>query len=235
MTVDILAIGAHPDDIELGIGGLLHKLATMGHSTAILDLTRGESSTRGTVEERARESAAAAEILRLAARENAGLPDGQLANTTEMRLAIIPFLRRFRPSLLLAPMAPDRHPDHTAAHHLAQDANFLAGLRSIDTGQEPHRAPRLYFYYPYQDETPDLIVDISDHFEAKLDAIKAHASQFYNPDYSGPETMIASKKFWDSIAIRAAYWGNRAGFTYGENLYAKGPIPASLPPGTEIQ
>ena len=190
MTVDILAIGAHPDDVELGIGGLLHKLATKGHSTAILDLTKGESSTRGTVEERATESAAAAEILRLSARENAGLPDGQLANTTEMRRTIIPFLRRFRPRLILAPMAPDRHPDHTAAHALAQDANFLAGLRSIDTGQEPHRAQRLYFYYPYQDGNPDLIVDISDHFEVKLAAIKAHASQFYNPDYPGPETMI---------------------------------------------
>lgn len=235
MSVDILAIGAHPDDVELGIGGLLHKLAQQGRTTAILDLTRGESSTRGSIEERARESAAAAEILGLTARENAALPDGGLTNTPEMRRAIIPFLRRFRPRMILAPMAPDRHPDHTAAHYLAQDTNFLAGLRSIDTGQEPHRTARLYFYYPYQDGTPDLIVDISDHLEAKLASIRAHASQFYNPDYLGPETMIASKTFWDSITTRAAYWGNRAGVTYGENLYAPGPIAVDLPPGAEAQ
>ncbi len=224
MTVDVLAVGAHPDDVELGVGGLIHKLTQRGHSVAILDLTRGEMSSRGTVEERAKEAAAAAKILGLAERCNAGLPDGGVANTHEQQLEVIPFVRRFRPKVLLATMDHDRHPDHRAAHHLVRDAAYFSGLSRIVTGEPPYRPPATYYFHPYQEhDMPGMIVDISDHFEVKLEALRAHASQFFNPAYDGPATHISSQAFWDSIRTRAAYWGSRIGVEYGEALYTDGP------------
>jgi len=231
----VLAVGAHPDDVELGIGGLVHKLTSRGRTVAILDLTRGEMSTRGTPEERAQEAARAADILGVARRENARLPDGALANTPEQRLRVIHSVRLFRPQVLLAPMAGDRHPDHHAAHQLACDAAYLAGLERIDTSQEPYRPPVAYFYHPYYDDAaqPQMIVDVSEDFEAKLKALRAHASQFHNPAYEGAETYISSAGFWESIPVRAAYWGKRIGAAYGEPLCAVRPVAVDLPPGLE--
>lgn len=233
MTADVLAVGAHPDDVELGVGGLIHKLTSCSLSVAIVDLTEGEMSTRGSVEERRQEAARAAEILGAAYRENVGLPDGQLANTTGQQRRLIPFIRRYRPKLILGPMNDDRHPDHTAAHRLVRDANFFAGLARIETGQEPHRTPSVYFYHPYHNGAalPALVVDVSDHFEAKLEALRTYRSQFYNPDYHAPETHISSEAFWKYIHTRAAYWGNRVGAAFGEPLYADGPVGVRLPPG----
>lgn len=232
MSVDVLAIGAHPDDVELGIGGLLHKLVQSGRSVAILDLTRGEMGTRGTPEVRAQEAAAAAKILGIAHRDNAGLPDGGIANITEQQKKLIPFIRKYRPAVILAPMSPDRHPDHQAAHALVRDANFLSGLERVDTGQERYRTPQLYFYHPYFEHAmPSWIVDISDHFSIKMDALRAYASQFHNPSSPGTETFISSKSFWDSIQTRAAYWGSRIGAAYGEALYADGPVRLDGLPG----
>ncbi len=235
MTVDVLAIGAHPDDVELGIGGLLHALTTAGHTVAILDLTEGEMSTRGTVEERRQEGQEAAHILGVTVRETAGLPDAGLANTAEQQRHVIPFLRRLRPNVLLAPMRADRHPDHNRAHDIARDANYFAGLARIDTGQDPYRTPLVYYYHPYDDdrESPPLVVDISEHFEAKLDALRAHKSQFFNPAYSGKATHISSEAFWETIRTRALYWGHRINAKYGEPLYADGPIAIAGLPGLE--
>jgi len=234
LAVDVLAVGAHPDDVELGVGGLLHKLAHLGHRTAILDLTRGEMGSRGSVEERMAEAKAAAAILGVVRRANAGLPDSALANTHEFRLRIIPFIRAFRPQIVLAPMDNDRHPDHSAAHRLVREAAYFAGLARIDTEQEPHRPPIIYFYHPYREEgMPSWIVNVSDDFEAKLDALRAYASQFFNPAYPGPETHISGKAFWESIQTRAAYWGSRIGASYGEAFYAEGPIGIGLLPGLE--
>jgi len=235
VTVDVLAIGAHPDDVELGIGGLVHKLTGRGYAVAILDLTRGELSTRGTVEEREQEARQAAAILGVCARENAGLPDGAVANTTEYQRRVIPHLRALRPKLLLAPMHGDRHPDHSVAHTLVRDADYFAGLGKIETGHEPHRTPHVYYYHPYFEDgdPPQFVLDITEHFEAKLDALKAHASQFFNPDYPGKPTYIASERFWESIRTRAAYWGRRIDASYGEPLYADRPVPMDLPPGLE--
>ncbi|MBN2309926.1 MAG: bacillithiol biosynthesis deacetylase BshB1 [Candidatus Hydrogenedentes bacterium] len=235
MTVDVLAVGAHPDDVELGVGGMLHKLTQSGRSAAVLDLTAGEMSTRGSVDERRIEAQRAAGILGVAERAIASLPDGALANTPEQRREVIPFLRRFRPRIILAPMREDRHPDHVAAHGLVRDANFFAGLVKIDTGQEPHRAQRIYYYHPYYGgrEMPPFVVDISEHFEAKLDALRAHASQFHNPAYPGRATHISSPEFWESIRTKAAYWGDRIGVRYGEPLFSDGPAGIALPPGLE--
>lgn len=232
MTVDVLAIGAHPDDLELGVAGLLHKLCQRGRRVVILDLTRGEMGTNGTPELRLEEAARAAEILGVAERVNAGLPDGALANTVEQQRQIIPFIRQYRPSVLLATMAHDRHPDHAAAHALARDANYFSGLGKIDTGQERYRTPRVFYYHPYTEETvPPLVVDISGHMEAKMEALRAYATQFYNPESGQEPTRIASKEFWESIQTRAAYWGSRISVAHGEALYTDGPLGVDLPPG----
>lgn len=232
-TVDILAIGAHPDDVEIGCGGLLARLSDEGKRVAILDLTRGEMASRGTVEERQLEAEEASKILGLAARANAGLPDGGLSNTPEQRLALIPFIRQFRPKVVLTLMTPDRHPDHTATHHLAKEACFLSGLSRIDTGQEAYRPERIFYFHPYLDSapTPFAIMDITGYFQKKLDSIAAHRSQFYNPEYKGIRTFISSPEFWESIEHRASFWGQRIGVTHGEAIYAEGPVGLSTLPG----
>jgi bacillithiol biosynthesis deacetylase BshB1 len=231
-AVDVLAVGAHPDDVELGCGGLLHKLAQAGKRVGILDLTRGEMGTRGTPEERAAEADRAAAILGVAERANAGLPDGGVANTPEQRLAVVTFIRQFRPKVLLTLMTPDRHPDHAATHALVSDANYLSGLARIDTGRLPHRTPQLLFFHPYTDcaGTPAFVADISANFEAKLASLRAHATQFHNPGAQEPETFISSKAFWEGIEVRARYWGARIGATYGEPFHADGPVPLDCLP-----
>jgi len=235
LSIDVLAIGAHPDDADLGVGGLLCKLALAGKQAVLLDLTKGELGSRGTVEERRVEAAESAKILGIMERRNAGLPDGGIANTPEQRLVLIRILRELKPALLLAPMAPDRHPDHTEAHALVRDANFFAGVHGVDTGQAPHRAATIYYYRAYEGtgESPSHVVDISAVFEQKLAALRAFRSQFYNPEYSGPETMIASSAFWEAIRTRAEYWGNRIGVRYGEPLYGTLPVAMDLPPELE--
>lgn len=232
MSVDVLAIGAHPDDVELGLGGIIHKLTHAGQSVAILDLSKGELATRGSVEERQVEAAASAKILGANKRVNAGLPDGRIGNTHEQQRSVIPFIREFRPSVILAPMSDDRHPDHGAAHFLVRDANFFAGLRKVDTGQEPFRASRLYYYRVHaQSETPQLVVNVTDHFEFKLEAIRAYASQFHNPEYAGETTYISTPEFWESIRVKAAYWGSQIGAQYGEPLHADSPLGVETLPG----
>ena len=230
MNVDVLAIGAHPDDADLGVGGALLRLAAQGVCTAILDLTRGEMSSRGTVEERAVEAMEAGRLLKLAARRQTALPDGGIENTPSQREAVIRVLRELRPQILLAPMAPDRHPDHAAAHGLVRDANYFSGVAGLVTGQEPYRAPQVFYYHPYQGatESPAHVVDITDYFEEKRAALRAYASQFHNPSYQGPATWIASEAFWESIETRARYWGGRIGVRYGEPLHADGPIALDL-------
>jgi N-acetylglucosamine malate deacetylase 1 len=234
VSIDVLAVGAHPDDVELGIGGLIHKLVHQGYQVGILDLTRGEMSSRGTVEERAVESSNAANIMGVVCRENAGLPDGKLANTWEQQQQIIPFVRRLHPKMIFATMSGDRHPDHTTAHYLVRDTLYFSGLSRIKTGHEPYRPPFVYYYHPYYEMGfPTMIVDISNYFEKKVAALRAHTSQFFNPDYPGPATHISSESFWKSIATRAAYWGSRINVPYGEVLYAIDSINIALPPGLE--
>jgi bacillithiol biosynthesis deacetylase BshB1 len=234
VNVDVLAVGAHPDDVELGVGGLLRKLTRRGVRVAILDLTRGEMSSRGTVEERAKEAARGAEILGVSQRENAGLPDGAVANINDQQLRVIPYIRRFRPRILLATMENDRHPDHSAAHALVRDAAYFSGLSKIETDAAPYRPPTIYYYHPYyEDKNPPMIVDISDYFDVKIEALRAHASQFYNPAYIGAPTHISTESFWESIRTRAAYWGMRVGAAYGEPLYSLGPVGLDIPPGLE--
>ncbi len=236
MSVDVLAIGAHPDDADLGLGGTLLLLAAQGFTTAILDLTQGEAASRGSAEERLREADKAARILQVRERFNAELPDGGLANTPEQRLRLVPFIRALRPKIILNHHPVDRHPDHKAAHDLVRDANFFAGVASIETEEEAYRAPHIYLYHPYQDCTdpPAFVMDISEFIERKLRALQNFKSQLYNPNYPGPQTYVSSPEFWEFISTRAAYWGNRVGVAYGEPLYASAPFALDYLPGLEI-
>jgi bacillithiol biosynthesis deacetylase BshB1 len=231
--LDVLAIGAHPDDADLGVGATLHKLAMAGYRTGILDLTRGELASRGTPERRAAEAAEAGKRLGLAIREQAGLPDGSLEDSTQQRHAVAHWLRVLRPSVVLAPMTPDRHPDHEAAHRLVRAAHFFAGVAGLDTGAPPFRPATLLFYSAYHQPAaaPAMVVDVSAHFAAKRHALEAFASQFYQPGAEGPETLVSSAAFWDDIETRARYWGGRVGVAFGEPLYHEGPLCVDLPPG----
>ena len=229
---DVLAVGAHPDDVEVGVGGIVAKLVKQGRRVAILDLTEGELATRGSVDERRTEARAAAAVLGVAHRVNAQLPDGGIANSDTFRQRLIPLLRSLRPAVLLCPMHTDRHPDHDAAHYLVRDANYLAGLARIDTAQQPHRASQVYYYRVYgETTTPSAVIDISDTFETKRTALRAYTSQLFNPQYDGAATFVSSEAFWNGITARAAYWGSRIGVTHGEPIYSDGPIGLdTLPP-----
>jgi bacillithiol biosynthesis deacetylase BshB1 len=233
--VDVLAVGAHSDDVEIGIAGLVHKLTSEGHKVAILDLTRAEMSSRGPPASRAEEARNAAGIMGVSIRETVGLPDAGLQNTAEQQRQIIPFLRKLRPRIILAPMCQDRHPDHNAAHALLRDAHYFAGLSKIDTGQKPHRPERVYYYHPYfeGDRIPSMVVDVTGHYEAKVQALKAYESQFHNPDFEGVPTYISSLEFWKSIELGARYWGRRIGVEYAEALFCDGPVALDGLPGLE--
>lgn len=231
MSTTVLVLGAHPDDADLGIGGIIAKLAGRGDKICMADLTAGEMGSRGTLEERQQEAQEAAQRLGAQSRDCLGLPDSQLANVPEQRLRVLACIRRVRPTYIFAPMTPDRHPDHCAAHELARDANFMAGLHKIQTDAPPHRAGRLFYYHPYHStqSAPTLVVDISAVYEQKIHALKAFTSQFHNPGYQGAVTYIASQAFWEDIEIRARFWGQRIGVEYGEPLYTDLPLGVDVP------
>lgn len=223
MKVDILAIGAHPDDVELGCGGTLAKLIAEGKKVAIIDLTQGELGTRGTNETRAVEAANAVEILKVSARENLKMEDGFLNNSKEYQLRIVKMIRKYQPDILLANAIDDRHPDHAKAAKLASDACFLSGLRKIETeidgqSQEVWR-PRLVLHYiQWKNVTPDFVVDISDYLDTKIEVCMAYKTQFYDPTSNEPMTPIATKDFLESLTYRAQDLGRLSGVAYAEGF-----------------
>ncbi len=235
MKADVLVVGAHPDDVEIGLGGTVAKLCRAGYRVVILDLTRGESGTRGSAEERAAEATRASEILGVAARENAGLPDGGLANTLEQRRVVATFIRKYAPRILIAPMDNDKHPDHNAAHELVRDSNYLAGVGGFQASYDRYRTKWVYYYRVYVDaESPHLVLDISPEMETKLQALRAYVSQFYNPDYRGETTYISTPEFWEAIKARAMLLGARIQVQYAEGLYIKDPVAITTLPGLEV-
>jgi N-acetylglucosamine malate deacetylase 1 len=221
MTVDVLAIGAHPDDLELSCGGTLAKLVQQGYKVALADVTGGELGTRGTKQIRAREAQEAAHILGAVTRRNLAIPDGHVEVTKTNVRKVITLIRELRPTVLIIPHGIERHPDHAHTHQLCKEAWFFAGLRKLPTSlrgkqQLPHR-PHHYFEFMQWHEFPAaFVVDISDTYAIKMKAIRAHASQFFNPASKEPETRLSSPTFLDTIETRSKYYGQKIGVTYGE-------------------
>ncbi len=223
LKLDILAIGAHPDDVELGCGGTIAKEIADGKMVGILDLTKGELGTRGTPQIRAMEAEASAGILGVMVRENLGLPDGFLENTKEYQLKIVEVIRKYQPDIVLCNAIDDRHPDHAKASKLTSDACFLAGLRAIKTDigygdQEAWRPKNVHHYIQWKDIQPDFVVDVSDYMDVKENAIMAFKSQFYDPNSNEPESPITSKNFIESVNYRARDLGRLTGVDYAEGF-----------------
>ena len=222
-TVDILAIFAHPDDLELSVGGTMLKLKDLGYCTGALDVTRGEMGTRGTVEGRAVEAENAAKILKLDIRDNLGLPDGHVFVTDEARLALVKALRRLKPSVVLTHQENDSHADHDHIATLVRESARLAAMRNYDpdTGSEKIPPPIVAHNVFSRRVVPSFIVDISDFLEAKMEALRAHRSQFYDPNSTEPETMLTGKSYLDEIANRSRYYGSLIGVAAGEPFFVR--------------
>jgi N-acetylglucosamine malate deacetylase 1 len=224
MKLDILVLAAHPDDAELGCGGTIAKHVAAGYKVGIIDFTQGELGTRGTVESRFTEAAEAAKIQGVIVRENLKLRDGFFQNDESHQLKVIQAIRRYQPELILTNAIRDRHSDHGKGAKLAIDASFLSGLAKIvttdDNGikQAPWRPRSVYHFIQSDFITPDIIVDISSHWETKVNAIKAFKTQFFDPDSNEPETYISKPGFLKMIEGRAIEFGHAIGVQYGEGF-----------------
>ncbi|MFY1048296.1 bacillithiol biosynthesis deacetylase BshB1 [Chryseobacterium sp. GP-SGM7] len=223
MKTDILAFGAHPDDVELGCGGTIAKLISEGKTCVIIDLTKGELGTRGTDLTRKEEATEAAKILGVAVRENLGLKDGFLVNSEEYQMEIVKMVRKYRPEIVLANAIDDRHPDHAKAAKLVSDACFLSGLRKIETvsdgeAQEIWRPKQIFHYIQWKNIVPEFVIDISEYLGKKLEACMAFKTQFYDPKSTEPETPITSKDFYESLTYRAQDLGRLSGVAYAEGF-----------------
>lgn len=223
MTLDILAFGAHPDDVELGCGGTLAKEISNHKKVGIIDLTRGELGTRGTVALRDLEANKAALVLGVNVRENLGLRDGFFQNNEENQMKVIAIIRKYRPKIVLCNAVSDRHIDHGKGSSLVSDACFLSGLRKIETfvegvKQEAFRPQVVYHYVQWNQTQPDFVVDITGFMEAKLNAVLAYSSQFFNPNTQDPITPIATQNFLDSLTYRAQDLGRMIGTDFAEGF-----------------
>jgi len=220
MPVDVLAIAAHRDDVELTCAGTLVRASEAGHRTGILDLTAGESATRGGPEVRAREAERAAEILGVAERRNAGLPDAHLSNSDETRRILVEQIRHFAPRVVILPFPVGRHPDHRIASELGRDACFLAGLARYDAGGTPHRPYKILYALPYREDRvkPTFMVDISSQFDRKLAAIRCYASQFDGAKAAG-EIVPTGQDLYSLVETQNAHYGSLIRARYGEPFF----------------
>ncbi|WP_026709932.1 bacillithiol biosynthesis deacetylase BshB1 [Flavobacterium filum] len=221
--VDILAFGAHPDDVELGCAGTIAKEISLGRKVGIIDLTEGELGTRGSVEIRYKEASKASEILGISVRENLKMRDGFFKNDEEHQMQVIKMIRKYRPKIVLCNAVDDRHIDHGKGAKLVSDACFLSGLKRIETvlngeKQEAWRPNVVYHYIQWKDLKPDFVVDITGFMDKKVQAIMAYDSQFYNPNSDEMVTPIATKNFLDSIKYRSQDLGRLIGTDFAEGF-----------------
>jgi N-acetylglucosamine malate deacetylase 1 len=230
MKLDVLAIGAHPDDVELGCSGTLIKAVKEGKKTGIIDLTQGELGTRGTIESRYLEAAAAAKIMGVSARENLKLRDGFFQNDEASQLLLIRCIRKYKPEVVIGNIYDDRHPDHGRAGQLIYDSCFLSGLTQISTkdedgGEQEKWRPKYLLHY-IQDRwyEPDFIMDVSDVWEERMNSILAYNSQFHNNQSNQPQTYISSPEFMEAIIARARLLGKRIGVRFAEGFLSKKSI-----------
>jgi bacillithiol biosynthesis deacetylase BshB1 len=224
MAVDILAIAAHRDDVELTCAGTLLRAVDAGYRTGILDLTAGEAGTRGSVSQRAKEAERAAQILGVSERRNAGLPDAHLHNTDETRRAIVNQIRYFAPTVVILPFPVGRHPDHRVASELGRDASYLAGLERYEAEGTAHRPQKLLYALSYREDPikPTFVVDISAQFERKLTAIKCYASQFDGVKAAG-EIFPTGQDLYSLVETQNAHYGSLIRRRYGEPFFTTRP------------
>lgn len=223
MKLDILAIGAHPDDVELGCGATIAKEISLGKKVGIVDLTRGELGTRGSAKIRDQESADSAKILGVQVRENLKFSDGFFTNDMKHQLEVIKMIRKYQPEIVLCNAVQDRHIDHGKGSKLVSDACFLSGLIKVETVyngeiQQEWRPKRVYHYIQWENLKPDFVVDVTGFIDIKMDAVKAFSSQFYDPNSKEPISPITSKNFMDSIKYRAKDLGRLIGTEYAEGF-----------------
>jgi bacillithiol biosynthesis deacetylase BshB1 len=223
MKLDILAFGAHPDDVELGCAGTILKEIALGKKVGIIDLTRGELGTRGSADLRDQEAAASAQILGVSVRENLRFRDGFFANDEAHQLEVIKMIRKYQPEIVLCNAIDDRHIDHAKGSQLVSDACFLSGLMKIETqldgqAQQAWRPKLVYHYIQWNDIKPDFVVDISGYTDKKVASILAYKSQFHDPNSNEPESPITSKNFLESLNYRTQDLGRLVGVEHAEGF-----------------
>ena len=227
--MNILFVGAHPDDIEIGCGGTVIKLADAGRRVVLVDLVRGELGTRGSAEIRAEEAAKGAEILGVTERENLELEDGHIRVTAEGRRRVAEAIRRWKPDTVLLPYWEDRHPDHSHASRLVYEGTFLAGLPRYETGQEAHRPRRLIYYMGWYEFEPTFIVNVTEQFERKMASIYAYSTQFRPDGSPDPQTRLTTPSTDWLIRSRMAYYSSRIRERYGEVFLIRGHLAVDDP------
>jgi bacillithiol biosynthesis deacetylase BshB1 len=233
MKLDVLAIGVHPDDVELGCSGTLIKEVKRGKKAGVIDLTQGELGTRGTIETRFQEAEEAAKIMGVSVRQNLKMRDGFFQNDEAHQLQLIQAIRKYQPEIIIGNILEDRHPDHGRAGQLIYDACFLSGLKQVKTKdeegreQEKWRPKQLLHYLQDRFYEPDVIVDITEVWEQRLQSIKAYKTQFHNPGSNEDETYISSPEFLESIIARARLLGKRIGVRFAEGFISKKSIGIS--------
>lgn len=230
MAADVLVVSPHPDDAEMGCGGSIAAMVREGLEVAILYMTHGEMGTRGDVQTRERETAEALRILGVRQHAYAGLPDSAVFNSTESRLKVIKSIREQRPRLLLAPWHETLHPDHVQTAEIVRDAAYMSGLLKIDTGQARHRPQRVLWYPLHVHFDAILVLDITETFEQKMEAVRAYSSQFHNPKApNAPDTLLSAPDFLDRLAAQSRHFGSLIGKQYGEGFRIELPISAGSP------
>jgi bacillithiol biosynthesis deacetylase BshB1 len=229
MLLDIIAFGAHPDDVELFAGGTLAKMAGSGYRTGVVDMTQGELGTRGTVAARKQEARTAAEILGLSIRENLGLPDGNVQADPEARLKVIRVLRKYRPAVVLVHHWDDRHPDHANTSRLVTEAAHHAGLAKIKTGQQRFRPEALLYFMLPAYARPSFIVDVSGFAAQRTAAIRAYRSQLFDPSSADPPTYLSQPDFVNHVEVIHSYYGTLIGREKGEGFLVKGIMEVQDP------
>ncbi len=223
--MDLLVFGPHPDDLELGLGGTIARHVAEGHRVALCDLTRAELSTNGSVEGRQEEAARAARALGVDGRENLGWPDGGIATTPELIRSAVDVIRRHRPRTVAVPYWDDRHPDHVAASHVLRVAAFRSGLRRYETAHDPWRPDWICYYFINDSAAPSFVVDVTDHYERKRQALDCHSSQFTAPSAGGTvATRLNTPLFRQMIESRDAQFGALAGVAFAEGVIVREPV-----------
>lgn len=233
MNLDVLVFAAHPDDAELSMGGTIAKLSNNGFKVGIIDLTKGEMGTRGSIETRREEANKASAILKVLHRENLGLRDGSIKFNEDYLKKIISCIRKYQPKIIFAPYFNDRHPDHIGASQLVKEAMFFSGLPKVvtednDKIQMPYRPKKLFYYMQTYEFKPSFVVDISETFETKMKAVRAYETQFHNPESTEPETFISKPIFLKYLEARAQVFGFKIGKDYGEPFFCEEEIELDI-------